>query len=325
MKIVTILLATALLHGAAGLSLRNEVQSLVASTAGENARRELRTNRDEVKKAEERRCDTVFWGKEIDHGDYVELIVRGALDVMGGGGSQTIAKLKDMLKDQVQAFGVDMLKQILLDGKKLTGSQGGYKVYIDGGVKSYKHTSWTYKCCFYKWYKSCCCKRCGIAWTKSANTHQPYVCIRKSSIRTGGSSSSTSNHNIQIRFGTSGHCLDSPGRNHLDSVHLWTCIASNPNQRWDIVNGNIRLHGTNLCLDNKYNRAANGNQLVVYQCTGSPAQKWSFRSINGVNAIYNTVYPSYCVDVHMGALNNGQKVQLWQCLENGNQKWSRSR
>lgn len=175
-------IATVCLYAVAADMLRIEAQPQpAASNQFEGSRRELWTNRDEVKEAIERRCKTVIWGKEFDHLVQAELIARLGLDIFGGGGSLTIQKLKEMLKDQAQTLGVDLLKKLLLEGKKLTVSQNGRSIYIDGGVASYKHKSWTYKCCFYDWYKFCCCGRCGILWTKAPNTHQPYICIRESS------------------------------------------------------------------------------------------------------------------------------------------------
>ena len=73
------------------------------------------------------------------------------------------------------------MKKVVLDGKKLTGTLDGRMVYIDGGVSTYKHRAWSYKCCVKSLTFWCCCKKCGIMWTKSANTHQPYICVRKSS------------------------------------------------------------------------------------------------------------------------------------------------
>ena len=188
-KLFQLLLFVFFLGGGFAAKLRSDVSSntqgsaesaLQTSNYWYSKRRELKSNKDEVRSAVEARCDTVFWGDHIDHKDYLELIVRGAFDVFGGGGSLAINKLKNMLKDQAEAFGTDLVKKVVLDGKKLTGTLDGRTVYIDGGVSTYKHRAWSYKCCIKSWNFWCCCKKCGIMWTKTANTHQPYICVRKS-------------------------------------------------------------------------------------------------------------------------------------------------
>ena len=75
------------------------LQSTIGSLLGAT-RRQLDTNRDEVKQAEEKRCDKVYWGKEIDHRDYRELIAAAVIDVFGGGGSATATKIQSMLAEQ---------------------------------------------------------------------------------------------------------------------------------------------------------------------------------------------------------------------------------
>ena len=191
----------------------------------------------------------------------------------------------------------------------------GQRTYIDGGIKSYKHYGWTYSICCKPWWK---CRRCKIKWT-NPNTHQPYICLRRSSkpVQRSGFT------NKQIRFGNSGHCLDSPHRHDHGEVHLWRCRQDNRNQRWDYVNGELRLHGTNLCLDNSFDRAKNGNKLVIHKCFGknNGAQKWVFSNINGVGTIKNGGHSDYCVDLYYGVIKSGHTIHLWKCSGNTNQRW----
>lgn len=141
---------------------------------------------------------------------------------------------------------------------------------------------------------------------------------------TGQATAQTSSFtNRQVRFGSGEYCLDSPHRHNLAQVHLWHCGDSNVNQRWDYVDGKLRLHGTNFCLDNRHNNKSNGNSMIIYDCHGGEAQLWSFENMNGVGSIYNTPSGSagFCVDLHVGSQTNGNRIQLWSCLNNDNQKW----
>ena len=104
-KLFQLLLFVAFLGGSLAVKLRSGVSSntqepaaSALQTSNYSERRQLQSDKAEVRRAVEARCDTVFWGDHIDHKDYLELIVRGAFDVFGGGGSFTIKKLKSMLK-----------------------------------------------------------------------------------------------------------------------------------------------------------------------------------------------------------------------------------
>ncbi|KAI9318280.1 ricin B lectin domain-containing protein [Zopfochytrium polystomum] len=75
-----------------------------------------------------------------------------------------------------------------------------------------------------------------------------------------------------------------------------------------------------FCLDNTNGQLVDGNPVQVFDCNGTPAQKWIYRSDR---TIFN-LQSQRCLDNDSGRQQNGNKVQMWTC-QNGNpsQTWDR--
>eukprot|EP00929_Paragymnodinium_shiwhaense_P054169 TRINITY_DN27143_c0_g1_i1.p1 TRINITY_DN27143_c0_g1~~TRINITY_DN27143_c0_g1_i1.p1 ORF type:complete len:357 (+),score=50.68 TRINITY_DN27143_c0_g1_i1:170-1240(+) len=134
------------------------------------------TNRDEVRREKEENCSAVIYGDEIDHGDIYHGVLAGVVDIFGGGGgAMTTAFLQEKLKKLVDAVGIDVVRKLIVDGENMTLDEGE----LTGGILTYSHKGWSYKCCAWlgNWsISACCCKRCGKFTWPMPNTYQPYLC-----------------------------------------------------------------------------------------------------------------------------------------------------
>ncbi|MFC8850529.1 MULTISPECIES: RICIN domain-containing protein [unclassified Micromonospora] len=69
------------------------------------------------------------------------------------------------------------------------------------------------------------------------------------------------------------------------------------------------------CLDVRHAGTADGTQIQIYSCNGTPAQAWAMMSNNTVMAM------GKCLDVNQGASADGTRIQLWTCHGLGSQLW----
>ncbi|WP_406314302.1 lectin [Streptosporangium sp. NBC_01639] len=69
------------------------------------------------------------------------------------------------------------------------------------------------------------------------------------------------------------------------------------------------------CLDADPATGANGAQVRLWDCNGTPAQQWTVSSDGSIRAL------GRCLDVSQSARVNGSKVQLWDCNGTGAQQW----
>ena len=78
--------------------------------------------------------------------------------------------------------------------------------------------------------------------------------------------------------------------------------------------GAVRSGVAGKCLDDFAGSSANGTKADLYDCNGTPAQKWTEGSgtlqINGK-----------CLDATGAGTANGTLVELWDCNGGGNQQW----
>lgn len=72
--------------------------------------------------------------------------------------------------------------------------------------------------------------------------------------------------------------LPSPG-NSGDRINQTFAFENNPRQRWEYnqSTGEIKLDGTNLCLDMSGGNATEGTELIVWDCHGKDNQKWKLK------------------------------------------------
>ncbi|KXK60648.1 glycosyl hydrolase [Micromonospora rosaria] len=71
-----------------------------------------------------------------------------------------------------------------------------------------------------------------------------------------------------------------------------------------------------LCLDVRGAGTADGTQVQVHTCNGTPAQTWTVTPGGPVRAL------GKCLDVSGGGSADGTKIQLWTCNGTGAQNWS---
>ncbi|MFJ7902030.1 ricin-type beta-trefoil lectin domain protein [Streptomyces sp. NPDC096198] len=70
------------------------------------------------------------------------------------------------------------------------------------------------------------------------------------------------------------------------------------------------------CVDVAGANPANGTPVQLYDCNGTPAQKWTVASDGTLRAL------GKCLDVVGNGTADGSKVQLWDCTGGPNQKWT---
>ncbi|KAJ8453796.1 hypothetical protein ONZ45_g19565 [Pleurotus djamor] len=117
-------------------------------------------------------------------------------------------------------------------------------------------------------------------------------------------------------------CLDVRGTlGNGSPVRIQDCDGSNQGaQRWVIKRGGqqIKLSGTNYCLDAGSNPAS-GVGMKVWTCyEGLAAQLWTYTPDDYIR-LQGT---NQCLDLTDGDLTNGRQVQTWECAGgNQNQLW----
>jgi hypothetical protein len=117
-----------------------------------------------------------------------------------------------------------------------------------------------------------------------------------------------------------GKCIDVPGANFSDGVHLqmWDC-ASTDAQRWTFADGTLKTKN-NLCMDVAWGSRDNGAIVQVAHCSGNPAQQWVLSDAGDlVNPQANK-----CLDIQNWNPANGAALQIWECAGTANQKWHRA-
>lgn len=79
--------------------------------------------------------------------------------------------------------------------------------------------------------------------------------------------------------------------------------------------GTIRGIG-GKCVDVAAAGTANGTAVQLYDCNGTPAQRWTWAGDGSVRAL------GKCLDVSSGSRADGARVQLWECNSTGAQRWT---
>jgi len=69
------------------------------------------------------------------------------------------------------------------------------------------------------------------------------------------------------------------------------------------------------CVDVNAANTANGTAVQLYDCNGTPAQRWTIGTDGTIRAL------GKCMDVQWGGTANGTKIQLWDCNGTGAQQW----
>jgi hypothetical protein len=69
------------------------------------------------------------------------------------------------------------------------------------------------------------------------------------------------------------------------------------------------------CVDVAGADPANGTPVVLYDCNGTNAQRWTVAGDGTLRAL------GKCLDIVDWGTGNGSKVQIWDCTASSNQKW----
>lgn len=70
------------------------------------------------------------------------------------------------------------------------------------------------------------------------------------------------------------------------------------------------------CVDVDAANTANRTAVQLYECNGTPAQRWTWAGDGSVRAL------GKCLDVAAGSTANGARVQLYECNGTGAQRWT---
>ncbi len=76
---------------------------------------------------------------------------------------------------------------------------------------------------------------------------------------------------------------------------------------------------TGKCLDVRGAASADGTQVQLYSCNGTPAQTWT---VSGSGSASTVKALGKCLDVAGAGTADGTKVQLWTCNASGAQNWA---
>lgn len=72
--------------------------------------------------------------------------------------------------------------------------------------------------------------------------------------------------------------IDRPPDPHNGAiVKLWQCIDNHPPQEWIVANGQVKLAGTNFCLDVPGGDARGRPDLQIWECSCNKNQAWRVR------------------------------------------------
>ncbi|KAK1233369.1 hypothetical protein PQX77_003478 [Marasmius sp. AFHP31] len=85
-------------------------------------------------------------------------------------------------------------------------------------------------------------------------------------------------------------------------------------------NRQIKLSGTDLCVDVKDGINADGTKLQLWTCTeGNSNQDWAQRGGN----LWQWVGTTKCIDLTNGVTSDGNPIQVWNCDDGNlnNQGW----
>ncbi|MFG3024019.1 ricin-type beta-trefoil lectin domain protein [Streptomyces sp. NPDC048254] len=100
---------------------------------------------------------------------------------------------------------------------------------------------------------------------------------------------------------------------------IWDCSSADASQHW-VFPSNGTMRGLGMCVQLADGSTADGTDLELAPCDGSPAQRFT------LNTSHDLVsrLADKCADVRDQGTANGTRLQLWSCAGSDNQKWSTS-
>ena len=99
-------------------------------------------------------------------------------------------------------------------------------------------------------------------------------------------------------------------------LQSWPCVNS-PNQKFsfDVDSQNLKLDGTNLCIDSHNNQ--NGQILTTYNCNNTDAQKWYLEDDSTIK--YNGT--NRCINIKNAANPIRSPIEMTECDGRTTMKW----
>ncbi|TNE47009.1 MAG: hypothetical protein EP344_19865, partial [Bacteroidetes bacterium] len=108
------------------------------------------------------------------------------------------------------------------------------------------------------------------------------------------------------------------------NIQLWTKDDTNTAEQWIFDGLAIKMQShQNLCIDLSQSNTSNGNNIQLYNCNGTNAQKWIFDGMT--QTIRSVVNPDKCMQIVKNTDGNvyGKRsnVQIWDCNGSDVQKF----
>ncbi|MFD8723498.1 ricin-type beta-trefoil lectin domain protein [Streptomyces sp. NPDC059629] len=124
---------------------------------------------------------------------------------------------------------------------------------------------------------------------------------------------------VNVYSHASHRCIDVVGGKAVQGAKLmiWDCAETAP-QHWTFTGGTMSALG--MCMQLAGGSTADGTDLELGTCDGSPAQKFT---LNSRHDLVSSLADK-CSDVRDNVPVNGTRLQLWPCSGGANQKWSTS-
>ena len=99
------------------------------------------------------------------------------------------------------------------------------------------------------------------------------------------------------------------------NIQLWTKDNTNTAEQWYFDGLAIKMRNAqNLCIDLSQSNTSNGNNIQLYNCNGSNAQKWIYDGMT--QSIRSVVNPSKCMQIELNtdvAYGKRSNVEIYDC------------
>ncbi len=99
------------------------------------------------------------------------------------------------------------------------------------------------------------------------------------------------------------------------NIQLWTKDNTNTAEQWYFDGLAIKMRDhQNLCIDLSQSNTSNGNNIQLYNCNGTNAQKWMYDGLT--QSIRSVVNPDKCMQIEKnsdGVYGKRSNVQIYDC------------
>ncbi|MCB9317240.1 MAG: ricin-type beta-trefoil lectin domain protein [Lewinellaceae bacterium] len=107
------------------------------------------------------------------------------------------------------------------------------------------------------------------------------------------------------------------------NIQLWTKDDTNLYEQWYFDGLAIKMRNQNLCVDLNQSNTSNGNNIQLYNCNSTNAQKWIYDGMT--QSIRSVINPDKCMQIVKNTDGNvyGKRsnVQIWDCNGSDVQKF----